>query len=215
VLSEAVAPFDFLDISESVDRYVPELQAQGVETIVVLAHSGGTQGGGTATGEIITETQQMSDEVDVVVSGHSHTTIDTVVDGKLVVQAYSYGTAFADIDLTIDRATGDVVEASADVVRTCTRRVKPDPELAALVAEYQERIAPIANEVVGTAAETITRQQTAAGESALGDLIADAQRTTASADFAFMNPGGIRADVEPARSPTASSSRCSPSRTGW
>src|SRR3712207_6681960 len=129
VLSEAVAPFDFLDISESVDRYVPELQAQGVETIVVLAHSGGTQGGGTATGEIITETQQMSDEVDVVVSGHSHTTIDTVVDGKLVVQAYSYGTAFADIDLTIDRATGDVVEASADVVRTCTRRVKPDPEL--------------------------------------------------------------------------------------
>jgi 5'-nucleotidase len=196
VLAEAVAPFDFLDISESVDRYVPELQAQGVETIVVLAHSGGTQSGKTATGEIITETQQMSDEVDVVVSGHSHTPIDTVVDGKLVVQAYSYGTAFADIDLTIDRATGDVVEASADIVRTCTNRIEPDPELAALVAEYQEKIAPVANEVVGTAAESITRQQTAAGESALGDLIADAQRTTTGADFAFMNPGGIRADVE-------------------
>src|ERR687893_3033751 len=72
VLADAVAPFDFLDISDSVDRYVPELQAQGVETIVVLAHSGGTQSGKTATGEIFTETRQMSDEVDVVVSGHSH-----------------------------------------------------------------------------------------------------------------------------------------------
>jgi 5'-nucleotidase len=68
----------------------------------------------------------------------------------------------------------------------------------------------ITNRVVGTAAETITRDAqsdlTPAGESALGDLIADAQLAFAdevhepaspdSVDFAFTNPGGIRANIE-------------------
>jgi 5'-nucleotidase len=201
VVPDAVAPFDFLDISDTVDRYTAELQEQGVETIVVLAHSGaGQTGSNKATGEIITETRQMSDEVDVVVAGHSHSRLNAKVDGKLVVQAYSYGTAFADVDLVINRDTGDVVKSSAEIVRTCTDGIEPDPELAALVAEYQTAIEPIASRLVGTAAETITRDApsdlTPAGESALGDLIADAQRAYADADFAFMNPGGIRANIE-------------------
>jgi 5'-nucleotidase len=196
VVPDAVAPFDFLDISDTVDRYTAELQEQGVETIVVLAHSGaGQTGSNKATGEIITETRQMNDEVDVVVAGHSHSRLNAKVDGKLVVQAYSYGTAFADVDLVINRETGDVVKSSAEIVRTCTNGIEPDPELAALVAEYQAAIEPIASRVVGTAAEPITRDTTAAGESALGDLIADAQRTFAGADFAFMNPGGIRENI--------------------
>jgi 5'-nucleotidase len=153
------------------------------------------------------------------VAGHSHSRLNAKIDGKLVVQAYSYGTAFADIDLVINRDTGDVVKSSAEIVRTCTNGIEPDPELEALVAEYQAAIAPIANRVVGTAAEDILRAcaddtpeevcrryVTPAGETALGDLIADAQRTfadevhepgtTGSVDFAFMNPGGIRANIE-------------------
>jgi 5'-nucleotidase len=201
VVPDAVAPFDFLDISDTVDRYTAELQEQGVETIVVLAHSGaGQTGSNKATGEIITETRQMNDEVDVVVAGHSHSRLNAKIDGKLVVQAYSYGTAFADVDLVINRDTGDIVKSSAEIVRTCTDGIEPDPELAALVAEYQTAIEPIAGRVVGTAAETITRDApsdlTPAGESALGDLIADAQRAYSDADFAFMNPGGIRANIE-------------------
>jgi 5'-nucleotidase len=82
----------------------------------------------------------------------------------------------------------------------CTDGVQPDPELEALVAEYQAAIAPIADRVVGTAAEAITRDAqgdlTPARESALGDFIADAQRAYASADFAFMDPGGIQANIE-------------------
>jgi 5'-nucleotidase len=68
------------------------------------------------------------------------------------------------------------------------------------VAEYQAAIAPTVDRVVGTAAEAITRDAqgdlTPARESALGDFIADAQRTYAGADFAFMDPGGIRANIE-------------------
>ncbi len=41
LMPETVAPFRFLDISKTVNRYVAELRGQGVEAIVVLAHAGG------------------------------------------------------------------------------------------------------------------------------------------------------------------------------
>jgi 5'-nucleotidase len=199
VVPDAVAPFEFLDISDSVNRYSAKLRKKKVQTIVVLAHAGGFQTTATqATGEIITETAEMSDEVDVVVAGHSHSYLNLEVDGKLIVEGFGLGTAFDTVNLTVDRKTRDVIKASAEVVPTCnsTDEVQPDAETAALVAEYDEQITPIESRVVGTAAEDITRAATPAGESALGDLIADAQRDYADAQIAFMNPGGIRADIQ-------------------
>jgi 5'-nucleotidase len=61
--------------------------------------------------------------------------------------------------------------------------------------------APLANRVIGSISGDITRAETRAGESALGDLIADAQLAATKAAgkggavVAFMNPGGIRADL--------------------
>ena len=196
VTPDAVAPFDYLDISDTVNRYVAELKRQKVETIVVLAHAGGAQTSATeAVGEIVSETGQMSDEVDVVVSGHSHSVLNNRVGGKLVVQAFSLGTAFDAVNMKIDRSTKDVVSSSAEIVNTVNDAIAPDAATAELVADYKDRIDPIANRVVGTAAENVTRTNNAAGESPLGQLIADAQRDFAGAQLAFMNPGGIRADI--------------------
>jgi 5'-nucleotidase len=197
VLPDAVAPFDYPDISDTVNKYAKELQAQGVQSIVVLAHAGGMyQSAKVATGEIIDETQQMSRAVDVVIAGHSHSFLNNRVDGKLVVEAYSFGTAFDKVDLRINRDTGDVIKSSAEVIDTDNAGVAPDPATAALVKEYKDRITPISERVVGEAAETITRTNNAAGESPLGQLIADAQREYAGTQIAFMNPGGIRADIQ-------------------
>jgi 5'-nucleotidase len=88
-----------------------------------------------------------------------------------------------------------VVRSDAEVVTVFQDAVTPDPEVAALVDEYERRISEVANEVVGTAATDITRAPNPAGESALGDLIADAQRDFAGTDLAFMNPGGIRTEI--------------------
>ncbi|MEJ7820069.1 MAG: bifunctional metallophosphatase/5'-nucleotidase [Rubrobacteraceae bacterium] len=196
VVPDAFAPFQVTDISDTVNRYVEELKAKKVETIVVLAHSGGfQQSAEVATGEIISETAEMSDEVDVVVAGHSHSQLNNRVGNKLVVEAFSAGTAFDAVNMKVDRKTKDVVSSSANIVTTFQDGVTPDAATAQLVAEYKERVAPISERVVGTSAQTITRTNNSAGESALGDLIADAQRDFAGADFAFMNPGGIRADI--------------------
>jgi 5'-nucleotidase len=48
---------------------------------------------------------------------------------------------------------------------------------------------------VGTAVDAITAAQNSAGESEMGNLIADAQRWKTGTTFAFMNPGGVRAGL--------------------
>jgi 5'-nucleotidase len=113
-----------------------------------------------------------------------------------VVQGWSRGTAFDDVDLVIDPASQDVVKKSARVVTTWVDGAPPTPPaVTALVAKAKERVAPLVDRVVGRAGQDIPREPNAAGESALGNLIADAQRTAGATDVAFMNPGGIRDDL--------------------
>jgi hypothetical protein len=79
--------------------------------------------------------------------------------------------------------------------------VTPDPTVTALIDKYDALAASLANVVIGGITSDILRASNAAGESALGDVIADAQLTaTAPVGFgesvvAFMNPGGIRSDL--------------------
>jgi 5'-nucleotidase len=197
VVPDAVAPFKFLDLSDSVNQQVAVLHRLGVHTIVVLAHAGGYQDPGKdPAGEVLSETKQMDPDVDLVVAGHTHSYLNTKVNNALVVQAYKYGTAFEQVKLTVDRRTRDVVSSSADVITTYDDALAPASDLAELVKTFHDRIAPIASRVVGTSAAAVTRDTTPAGESGLGDLIADAQAREAGAQLALMNPGGIRADLK-------------------
>jgi 5'-nucleotidase len=189
LLSEFAREYRWLDLSDSVNRWVPELRRRGVEAIVVLAHAGAFQEGQDATGEIVDEAREMDDAVDVVVAGHTHSGLDLEVDGKLVVEAFSYGTAFDRVRITVDRESGDVMRGSAEVLRTRHRGVDPDPQLAALVERYARRVAPLGDRVVGHASRYLDHETVDA-------LAADAQRAFAGADLAFLNPGNTRADLE-------------------
>ena len=82
-----------------------------------------------------------------------------------------------------------------------TRDVAKAADMTALIASTTRSPAPLANRVIGSITADITRTSNAAGESALGDVIADAQLAATNdprlggAVVAFMNPGGIRADL--------------------
>jgi 5'-nucleotidase len=200
VTAAGTAGLTFLPEAETVNKYVKKLKQRGVEAIVVLMHDGGSgkaDGSGPITGSIVPIIDAMDDEVDVVMTAHSHAEYWGTVDGKLVTQAYSAGRAVADVDLVLDRATGDVISKTARIVRTLRPQswLVPDAEVAQYVADTEAFLAPIINRVVATAATDITRTQNAAGESALGKLIADAQAWKMGTPLAFMNPGGIRADL--------------------
>ncbi|HUG63869.1 MAG TPA: bifunctional metallophosphatase/5'-nucleotidase [Gaiellaceae bacterium] len=207
---------NFLDEAESVNALVPELKRQNVETIIVLLHEGGTTSNplnettindcGTLSGPLPPIVEAMDDEIDVVVTGHTNWAVNCNIDGKVVTGAAAGGRLITDIDLTISRATKDVVVAKVEN-KIVTRDVPMANALSELVAKYKTIAAPIANRVIGQITADILRAANPAGESALGDVIADAQLDATDdpgfgdAVVAFMNPGGIRADLTFASSP--------------
>ncbi|MGI6081979.1 MAG: bifunctional metallophosphatase/5'-nucleotidase [Limnochordia bacterium] len=196
VMPGGIANLRFIDPVEAINRWVPELQAKGIEAILVLAHEGGLQlKDGSIIGPVADIARAVADEVDIIISGHTHTYINGQVNGKLIVQAGLHGAAFADIDLVIDKTDGDVVSAQAEIIKVVTTDVDPDPRVAALVTGYEEAVKSLIDRVIAVAAHDITKAQTRGGESALGNLIADSQRHAAGTQLAFMNPGGIRTDL--------------------
>ncbi len=206
VTPSGVAGLTFLDEADAANVYVQELKRRGVETIVILLHEGGAQAGGDynscvgISGPIVDIVNRLDDSVDAVISGHTHNAYNCVIDGKLVTSAASFGRLVTKVDLTIDRKSGDVVEMQADN-KIVTRDVPKAALLTALVERYGTLAAPFANRIVGTITADILRAANAAGESALGDVIADSQLDATDdpgfgdAVVAFMNPGGIRADL--------------------
>ncbi len=205
VTPRGVGGLEFRDEADTVNALVPELQQQGVEAVVVLLHEGGATPGGInecpgISGPIVDIVGRMSDAVDVVVSGHTHQAYNCRLDGKLVTSASAFGRLVTAIELTVDRARRDVVSARAANL-IVTRDVDRAADLRNLIARYAELAAPVANRVIGTITADLTRADNTAGESALGTLIADAQLSATAgpgaggAVVAFINPGGIRADL--------------------
>ncbi|QIZ10547.1 bifunctional 2',3'-cyclic-nucleotide 2'-phosphodiesterase/3'-nucleotidase [Priestia megaterium] len=204
VTASGVAGVKFTDEVEAVNKYAAELKAKGVESIVVLAHDPGTSAtnGDNPTGKVVDMAKAIDDEVDVIYGAHDHRYLNSTVDGKLLVQSYSYGTAFSDVDLTIDPVTQDIVEKQAEIASTFRDAISPDAQIKAELDEYQADIAPITGQIVGEAATPISRTANADGETALGNLIADGMKAATNTDFAFMNVGGIRDEIKKAGSIT-------------
>nr|WP_198151823.1 bifunctional metallophosphatase/5'-nucleotidase [Kibdelosporangium sp. MJ126-NF4]CEL20047.1 5'-nucleotidase [Kibdelosporangium sp. MJ126-NF4]CTQ97271.1 5'-nucleotidase (EC 3.1.3.5) [Kibdelosporangium sp. MJ126-NF4] len=161
-------------------------------------------------------------EFGVVVSGHTHRFYSCALPNSsgantVVTSAGTNGTLVTDIDFTLNRATKRFATVSARNVIVENGVKRPDgtwatdpsgaflrnPDLVdqgvkRVVDKYRAAVAPIANRLVGKISADIGRAATPAGESALGDVIADAQlryTTSAGAQLALMNPGGVRADL--------------------
>ncbi|MDN3019018.1 bifunctional 2',3'-cyclic-nucleotide 2'-phosphodiesterase/3'-nucleotidase [Paenibacillus sp. BSR1-1] len=194
VTPSGVAGVKFTDEVTAINKYAKELTDKGVKTIVVLAHDPGTSktDGTAATGKVVDMAKAIDPSVDVIYGAHDHKYLNTTVDNKTLVQSWSYGTAFSDIDLTIDAVSGDIIDRKAEVVDTLHSKITADAKIKAELDGYQEDIKPIVSQVVGSISAPITNVANASGESALGNLIADGMRKVTGTELGFMNSGGIR-----------------------
>ncbi|MEU9828353.1 bifunctional metallophosphatase/5'-nucleotidase [Micromonospora chersina] len=220
VSQQGVAGLSFADEADTANMYARILRAQGVQAIVVLLHEGGVQNGGGIndcvgfSGPIVDIANRMDPSIDVIVSGHTHAAYNCNINGKLVTSASSFGRLVTDIDLKVDRRSGDIVSASANNV-VVTRTVDPHKATNDLITHYKTALGPVADKVVGETTSVITKTQEnlyqtgvdvngkptyQTGESPLGNVIADAQLAATdneqNAVAAFMNPGGVRADLD-------------------
>ncbi len=200
-----IPELSFPDEADTVEALMPALTAKGVQAIVVVVHEGGFQSGGPndckdMTGAIVDVVARLPPEVDVVVSGHTHQAYNCKLSGKVVTSAGCFGRMLTTIDLQLDRATGDVTAATA-TNRSVDHLIDPNSEVLGMVDRYGEEAAPLEEREIGGVTSVLSRQEGPSGESPLGSVIADAQlfatRTPerGAAQLAFMNSGGIRADL--------------------
>jgi 5'-nucleotidase len=168
-------------------------------------------GGGSlipASSPILDIAARLDPQIDMVISGHTHQPYvcdvkDPAGQDRLVTSASSFGRLFTETTLKYDRRTQDIVRASVEGANMpVTRDVAKDPAETSLIDTYKTLVAPIASKVIGHITKDVTDDANALGESQLGDLIADAQLADDSTVtngqvpvIAFMNPGGIRADL--------------------
>ncbi|WP_280345298.1 bifunctional metallophosphatase/5'-nucleotidase [Nocardia abscessus] len=207
VLPEGIRGYHFGDEAAAINRYVPEMKAAGAEAIVALVHDGGAQrperdepldynGCANVTPNVTGLAERIDPAVRAVFTAHSHQPYVCTVGGKVITQAASYGRLITDVTL---RFGSDGVQASA-VNRVVTREVTPDAPTTALIDFYTEQSRPRAGRVVGATANALSHGPGQAGTSPLGEVIADSMLSVtagpASAVAAFMNPGGVRADLK-------------------
>ena len=205
VVPAGVAGLEFRDEAATVNALVPQLRAQGIEAIVLLIHEGGVPGAGgpdecpSLSGPIVDIVKKLDKAVDLVISGHTHRAYNCRVDGRLVTSGDKYGTIVTEVDIVLDPKTGDVTRASAANQIVRTESFAKDPRQTALIAAYEQLARPLAQRVVGRIGAALMPTAAPNGESALGQVIADAQLAAtrdAGAQVALMNPGGIRAPLQ-------------------
>lgn len=202
----------FLNETESINHYVSEVNRGGVHAIIVLLHEGGnqqaydgmTRDGERVTGRITGIVDGLDGDVDVVLSGHTHAFTNAYLlnaAGKpvLVTQAWSYSKGYADVNLTLDPVSRDIRDKTAQIIipyADISPGTTPDPEAAAFLAKDRQVVAPVVDRQVAVTAQDITRDENASGESALGNLVADAERSVMETDVAFITTGTLRSDLE-------------------
>jgi 5'-nucleotidase len=189
VRADRVAGLRFVDGALALHEPLRQLEAERPDLTILLAHAGADCDGAVCSGEVVRLAEALDPgRVDLIVAGHTHRLVDTRAGGVPLVEAGSNGEAIAVADLVRTPAGGR--ELRTRVQKIPADAGPGDPELAALVGRYQERVDSLASRVVARLKFPLTR-----GDARLGRLVAEANRNAVRADVGLVNAGGIRADL--------------------
>lgn len=186
------------------------------DVLVLLAHEGAATANISsaellAADPVFGEFTRVSAEIDAIFSGHTHQpyAFQVPVPGtdrtRPVIQAEDYGLRLGKAVLTFDKATKSVTASTAELLNVTG--YPSDAAVAQIVADAKVTATELGKRELGKISGDIKRAYTAAGaedrgsESVLGNFIADVQLDQTKdagrggAQIAFMNPGGLRADL--------------------
>ncbi|AIY43806.1 5'-nucleotidase [Collimonas arenae] len=211
VSADGIANVHFIDEANAINQWVPEIKAQGVSAIVVLIHQGGETPEpfdkpdcSQLRGPIVDIVKRLDPAIKLVISAHSHNGYTCQVDGRTVTQGESFGHMLTRISLTIDPRGASLPEKitaiSARNVLMDPQRFAPDPALAGFLKKLEARSKVVlAQPIARIAVPHIDKQINDAGESPLGDVIADSQLAATrklGAQIALINHKSIRENLE-------------------
>lgn len=217
VAADGIADIEVTDIVEATNDAATDLKAEGADVVVLLVHegAGGTSYAsattpGTVFGDIV---NGVSPDVDAIVSGHTHlaynhsvpvpawVTEGRAVTERPVVSAGQYGENLNRLVFTVDNATGEVQAKTQEIVPFGSFPATGDAATQAIVNDANAKAAVLGAQPLGkieagfSRAKFVGGAENRGGESTLGNLVAEVQRWSTDTDIAFMNPGGLRADM--------------------
>lgn len=201
------------DLYDKVQETVDAVRAEGVDYVIAVAHLGiDYQSAPWMSTDVITNTTG----IDVVLDGHSHSVIagDAVKnkDGNDVILT-STGTKLANIGIFTITGEGKMstmlLDSDAIKFMSAVGALTEDNGAGEAVAAALAKNEELVNTVVAKTSVTLTTTDPVAvdekgkairivrnQETNLGDLCADAYRAMGQTDIAFVNGGGIRANIE-------------------
>jgi 2',3'-cyclic-nucleotide 2'-phosphodiesterase (5'-nucleotidase family) len=196
-------PFEVFDATDTVNAEAARLRSKSnVNAIIALGHEGATAGTfNDPTGPLVDLADSLVG-VDAVLGDHTDfQTIDVRPNGVMITENRSKGIRFTRLRVVVDTATKAVVYLTADWHRPWNVGIAPDPAIQALINDLNSQLGPILNTVIGDSSVFVPRADACGNEagrtceSLVGDITADAMRTTYDTDFAIINSGGLRADL--------------------
>ena len=219
IVAKAIRGLKFIDEADSMNALIPQLRAEGAQLLVAIMHEGAVTEGPAndpsyacegLRGRGIDIAQRLDPAYGIIISGHTHNAYTCKINGRLLVQAGSFGGWITESRLKVT-PTGQVVDAQAVNYPVLQGANLPNPAFVALVQRAAALTDVVRNRPINTLTSGAVRNPVAPyGDSTLGNLITDAQLAFAKkrgvADVAMINSGGIRADltVEPGKPVTLS-----------
>jgi 5'-nucleotidase / UDP-sugar diphosphatase len=175
---------EFLEPVEAGRVAAVALRRSGVHVVVAVTHQHMRADRALAAGA----------DVDVVLGGHEHDPLVAEEGKALITKAGSDARYLVQVDLWL-RPDGALVERSW-MFHEVSARVPEDPDVAAVVRRYGDRLNRELDTVVGQTTTPLEARRMAlrTQETNLGNFIADAMRARLEADVALLNGGGIRTD---------------------
>jgi len=207
VLPSGVAGLTFTDEADAINGALAAARAEGARVFVVLIHEGGHTDEAynepdckNLKGPIVGIAGRLDPAVRLIVSGHTHRGFHCQVGGRTFTQAEMGGHMLSRIRMQLDPVSHAVRSISVKNEVMQQGAYPEDPVLAAYLTSIKARSdVALARQVATIAASPVTRKQSPGGESALGDLVADAMLDAGRVDgaqVALMNPAGMRRDLE-------------------
>ncbi|UQW99541.1 bifunctional metallophosphatase/5'-nucleotidase [Streptomyces sp. RerS4] len=173
-----------LDAVETANACAERLRSQGVNAIVLSLHDGAVAGGdfnsGTdPSGPAFDLALRVSPAIDAIVTGHWHRRFNMMLPDpegrpRPFVEAGCHGQVVNEISLRLDPTTGAVVrELTVSTNHPNTRDIAPDPALKEVTDYWAGQATARDRAPIGRQTGSYTRTRNAAGESTMGDLVAD------------------------------------------
>jgi 5'-nucleotidase len=214
VLASGIAGLTFTDEASAINQALLEARVQGASAFVVLIHEGGSTPEpfdqadcSQLKGPIVAIARRLDPAIRLVISGHTHKGFQCKVDGRTITQAQMGGHVLSRIKLSIDPSNGSVRDIVVRNVPVLQGEYPADPKVGEYLAAVKAHsAAALARPVARVAARSTLRKMNDAGESPLGDMIADAAVEATRAQgvqVGFMNMAGMRSDFDVSENLTA------------